>query len=378
MPERRSEPFDAVLAAAFAQLGSHRLAEISQGRERGMLLPAVDEGLDAFALRHRRQRLVLELAAGALVRIGDSRRPAFEDQGADPVGNPQRVPQRESRAHGVTGEEERIGSERGGQGVERVVPTRRVRTRSVSGKIGSEDAETRLERIAEMIERPPRPGEAVEERESGNQGALPRAEATAASSARCRSTLRARSERTWTKWSPPVSRRAARNSGSVRGECKRAPASAAARARSRPCGLPNSSSERGVCEAMGRKEKMPPPALSPTTNVSSAPSQAAATRPPRSGRKARSPSSTAVRREVASAAPRALATMPSMPFTPRLARTRTAAARPAQASTSRTGMLLETKSCDPAGNAARSSRATAGSDGSSSRAKAASSPERAR
>src|SRR5207237_10511680 len=116
-----------------------------------------------------------------------------------------------------------------------------------------------LETLAEMIERPPRSGEPVEEREGGNHGALPRAEATAASRARCRSTLRPRSERTWTKLRPEASRKAARNPGSVRGECRRAPASAAACARSRPCGVPNSSSKRGVCEAMGKKEKMPPP-----------------------------------------------------------------------------------------------------------------------
>src|SRR5205085_8287086 len=76
MTQSGGEALHAVLAPALAQLRGDRFRKVSQGRERGMSFPAGDEGVDAFAFRHRRQRLVLEFAAGALVRIGDSRRPA--------------------------------------------------------------------------------------------------------------------------------------------------------------------------------------------------------------------------------------------------------------------------------------------------------------
>src|SRR5205823_14852938 len=105
---------------------------------------------------------------------------ALEDQRAYPIGKAQRVRQREPRAHRVAGEEERRGSERRGERVERVAPGGGVRARSMPGKIGSDDVEARVEMVAEVIERSPRTGEPMQERESGDHGALPRAEATAA------------------------------------------------------------------------------------------------------------------------------------------------------------------------------------------------------
>src|SRR5438105_3716435 len=110
-------------------------------------------------------------------------------------------------------------------------------------------------------------------------------------------------------------------------------------------GVANSSSKCSVASATGRNWKMPPPSLFTTTTSNGIPSRLAARRPDKSCRSARSPSSTAVDRSVAAAAPSALEMIPSIPLTPRFERTR---ARPlvAQASTSRTGMLLETNSSD--------------------------------
>src|SRR4051812_21505186 len=376
MAERRGQAEGAVAKAALVQRRRQRLGKVAQRRERRMLLPASYECLDALALCEGGERLVLELAAGPLVVAGDSGRPALENERPDAIGEAQRVRERQPRSHRVACEVERRRSERFRERVERVVPSRGVGARSMPGEIRSDDVEARVEALAQVIERPPGTGEPVQEGQ--DHGPVSRAEATAASSARWRSTLRARSERTWMSCSPSVSRSAARSSGRVLGECRRAPANLAACARSSPCGVPNSSSKRDVWEAMGRKEKIPPPSLSTTTTVSGAFRRAAATRPPRSCRSARSPRRTAVRPLLVRDAPRADETTPSIPFTPRFARTRTSAPRPAQASTSRTGMLFETKTCDPAGRAASNSRATAGSEGSGSRAKSPSSAARAR
>ena len=78
------------------------------------------------------------------------------------------------------------------------------------------------------------------------------------------------------------------------------------------------------------------------------------------------------------ATPSAEDTMPSMPLAPRLASTRSAMALPgANASTSRMGMLLDTKRFAPDGSAATTSRATRGSVSSGCSANAASSALRA-
>ena len=96
---------------------------------------------------------------------------------------------------------------------------------------------------------------------------------------------------------------------------------------------------------------MPPPPLFTHTTCRSAPARAAASRPPTSCTSATSPISTHVGAPVASAAPAAEATTPSMPLAPRLARKRIGTSTAGKnASTSRTGIDELTHTCAPSGS----------------------------
>src|SRR5215218_1162302 len=146
---------------------------------------------------------------------------------------------------------------------------------------------------------------------------------TSANSSRCRRTLSPRSVRTSTRPGEDAATRISSTDEARR--CSR-PASAATAARSTPDGVATwrSKSSLSACSATGRKSKIPPPPLLTHTMCRSAPAREAAIKPPMSCSSAISPISSQVGAPVASAAPAAEETTPSIPLAPRLDRKRSA------------------------------------------------------
>src|ERR1700737_3304673 len=328
-PQRGGEAAWILPSSTRRELGGERGGQRAQPREQRVLLPAREERLQAFPLEELRELLVLGGTPGAGGGVRDPRRRALEVEPVDLRGNTRRQSQRDPPALRIAGEQPRPRQrpQQRLQRFERRFPPARARRRralSMAGQIGAGRGQIGAERIGQVIEPAPVPCEPVQpEERDGPRAPAARAQlhgsdSSAANTRPCASrwaaTLPRRSVRTSMRCSPPPSEPASavRSSEEVAGRCSRAEASAAACARSRPCGVANNSSKRSVSPCKGRKWKIPPPSLFATTTARFAPARRAATRPPRSCSSARSPQRSAVGRPLPSAAPAAVETIPSM------------------------------------------------------------------
>src|SRR5439155_739716 len=94
-----------------AQAPANRRRESPLGDEEGLLLPSIDERLDAIALQQGGELLVGPPSFGPLVLAIDAGRGTLEDQPSNDPRVIERQPQRDPRAHRVTENVRRRGLE---------------------------------------------------------------------------------------------------------------------------------------------------------------------------------------------------------------------------------------------------------------------------